>query len=97
MAMSKQRMIRDFTGCFLGTPFESCCVGITSDVPGRLFGDHKVSQALDRWIYRTASSHLVAREVEAYFLSAGMDGGSGGGDRKSQIVYAYRKTQVSIP
>jgi len=46
----------------------------------------------DMWIYVTASSDTVAREIEQLFLDAGMDGGSGGGDKTSKVVYTYKKT-----
>ncbi|MBT8398434.1 MAG: hypothetical protein HKO65_07920 [Gemmatimonadetes bacterium] len=97
MAKKKQQIIADIAEYFLGTAYSDCYVGITSDVHARLFGDHQVSQTSDRWIHRTASSHFVAREVEEYFLSAGMDGGSGGGDRRSRLVYAYKRTSQTLP
>jgi hypothetical protein len=66
-------------------------------VHSRLFGDHNVSKEHGHWIYRTASSNSVAREVEQHFLDAGMDGGPGGGDATSRIVYAYKKTPYTNP
>lgn len=97
MAKSKQEIIDDITKHFQGKKYSECYVGITSDVEGRLFGDHNVSKKNGHWIYRTASSHSVAREVEQHFLNAGMDGGAGGGDRSSEIVYAYMKTSSTNP
>jgi hypothetical protein len=97
MAKSRHRIIADITDCFRGTAYTDCYVGITSDIQARLFWDHHVSPTLDRWIYRKASSNLVAREIEEHFLAAGMDGGSGGGDKKSKIVYAYKKTSLTTP
>lgn len=97
MAKSKQDIISDIAAYFKGMAYKNCYVGITSDVQSRLFGDHKVSKENGRWIYRTASSNSVAREIEQHFLDAGMDGAPGGGDATSKIVYAYRKTSYTKP
>lgn len=97
MAKSKQEIIADITACFKGVAYKNCYVGITSDVQGRLFGDHNVSKADRHRIYRTASSNSVARDIEQHFLDAGMDGGRGGGDTTSKIVYAYKKTSRTNP
>lgn len=97
MAKSKQEIIDDVTGHFKGAAYKNCYVGITSDVESRLFGDHNVSKENGHWIYRTASSNSVARDVEKHFLNAGMDGSTGGGDYTSKIVYAYRKTSSTNP
>lgn len=97
MAKTKQEIINEITDHFKGKAYSGCYVGITSDVDRRLFGDHNVSREDSHWIYRTASSHTVAREIEQYFLDAGMDGGGGGGDETSKIVYAYKKTSSTNP
>ena len=97
MAKTKQEIIDDIADYFRGKAYGSCYVGITSDVDKRLFGDHKVSKDDGRWIYRTATSHGVARDVEKHFLDAGMDGGGGGGDVTSRIAYAYAKTSSTKP
>jgi len=97
MAKSKQEIINEIAAYFKGIPYKQCYVGITSDVESRLFGDHNVSKATGRWIYATASSNRVAREIEQHFLDAGMDGGPGGGDATSRIVYAYKKTSYTNP
>ncbi len=94
---SKQEIVDAIAAHFRGTPYGDCYVGITSDVKSRLFGDHHVSEQDGHWIYRTASSNGVAREIEQYFLDAGMDGGEGGGDSSSTIVYAYEKTSGTNP
>ena len=44
------------------------------------------------WIWRTASSDSVARDIEKHFLDKGAQGGSGGGDEESTAVYAYKIT-----
>ena len=97
MAKTKQEIINDIANHFKGKDFSGCYVGITSDVDSRLFGDHNVSKENGYWIYRLASHHTVAREIEQYFLDAGMDGGGGGGDETSEIVYAYKKTSSTKP
>jgi len=97
MAKSKQEIIDDIAAHFKGIAYKNCYVGITSDVESRLFGDHNVSKENGHWIYRTASSNSVAREIEQHFLDAGMDGGPGGGDATSRIVYAYKKTSYTNP
>lgn len=97
MANTMQEIIKDITNYFKDIPFRICYVGITSDVESRLFGDHNVSKENGHWIYRTASSNSFAREAEQHFLDAGMDGGAGGGDETSTIVYAYKKTSSTNP
>ena len=97
MAKSKQEIIDDITNHFKSKAYKDCYAGITSNVEDRLFGDHNVSKENGHWIYRSASSDSVAREIEQHFLDKGMDGGSGGGDEDSKIVYAYKKTTTSKP
>jgi hypothetical protein len=97
MAKSKQEIIDDIAAHFKGIAYKNCYVGITSDVESRLFEDHNVSRENGHWIYGTASSNSVAREIEQHFLDAGMDGGLGGGDAASRIVYAYKKTSYTDP
>ena len=51
---------------------------VTYNVENRLFGDHNVSKESGHWIYRSASSDSMAREIKQHFLDKGLDGGSGG-------------------
>lgn len=97
MAKTKQEIINKISNHFKGIAYSNCYVGITSDVESRLFGDHNASRKNGHWIYSTASSANVAREIEQHFLNIGMDGGSGGGDENSRIVYAYKKTSSTNP
>ena len=97
MAKSKQEIISDIADHFKGKAYKTCYVGITLDVQDRLFGDHNVSKENGHWIYRTASSNGIARDVEQHFLDAGMDGGPGGGSIASRSVYAYKKTPDTNP
>lgn len=94
---TKQEIINDIANYFSATPYRSCYVGITSNVQDRLFGDHNVSEKSDQWIYSTAATDTVAREIEQYFLNLGMDGGGGGGDASAEIVYAYKKNGHTKP
>lgn len=97
MTKTKEEIISDIEDYFQGTDYSTCYVGIAADARERLFEDHKVSEKNGRWILRTASSHIVARAIESYFLDAGMDGGAGGGDESSVQVYAYKKTSDTNP
>ena len=80
-----------------GGSYRTWYVGITADIDERLFGDHGLSRQDALWIYRTASSSLVARRVEQYFLGLGFDGGAGGGTGQATTVYAYRKRPGTNP
>ena len=109
MADSKREIIDGITNHFKSSEYKNSYVGITSDVESRLFGDHKVSEENGHWIHGTASSNKVAREVQQYFLDAGMDGGPVqyflddgmggpvGSDATSKTVYAYKKTSYTNP
>jgi hypothetical protein len=69
-------------------------VGI-ADSTDRLFIDHNVSRASGQWIFRTAETSAIAREVERAFHNAGYAGGPGGGDYNTKMVYAYRITSTT--
>lgn len=65
-------------------------VGITCDLPERLFGFHGVQEG-NQFIYVECSCDEVARTVEYYFTNIlHCDGDTGGGNEGSNIVYAYR-------
>lgn len=68
-------------------------VGITNDVDRRLFGFHRVPRRTHWWICCPADNVEIAREVEKYYLEEGMQGGDGGGNNKSNIVYCYEVTE----
>lgn len=97
MAESKQEIINSITDHFKGKTYGNCYIGITKDINDRLFNAHGVSKEKGFWIYHTASSDTIAREVEKYFIDKGMDGGDGGGDENSKIIYAYHKTSSTKP
>lgn len=65
-------------------------VGVTADAKRRLFTDHNVRENGDCWIFATADTAKIAREVEKAYLDAGYKGGTGGGDNTARKVYAYR-------
>ena len=80
-----------------GSSYSNWYCGITSDIESRLFGDHKVPRENSWFIYRTCHNDTDARAVETALVEQGCDGGSGGGDQTSVIVYAYLKTAVTDP
>jgi hypothetical protein len=80
-----------------GGPYSAWYCGVASDPRDRLFNQHGVSEQGGIWIWRPLSTDTEARQVEAYFLRKGCDGGPGGGDRYSRFVYAYMKTSYTRP
>lgn len=94
---TESSIISDFKNHFSGKRYQDCYVGIAKDARDRLFKEHGVSEQDGHWIYRTADGHRVARNVEKYFIDAGMDGGPSGGDESTQQVYAYKKTSSTKP
>jgi len=100
MTKTKEDIISDITNYVAnyGGRYSSWYVGISNDGRQRLFNGHNVSEGNDPWIYRQASSHQVARAIEQYFIDiCGTDGGTGGGDTSSDIVYAYKKAAHTRP
>lgn len=94
MANSKETIIAAIMDqmnkyCPYGTPYKKLYIGIAKDASDRLFNGHSVNKETDVWIYMTASSDNVAREIEKHFLNLGFDGGSGGGDEDSKMVYCF--------
>lgn len=84
--------MHQFGGCY-----SDWYVGITADPRQRLFGDHKVKELGDAWIYRDSHNDTNARVVEIYFHRKGCDGGGGGGDYQSRYAYAYKKAYQTEP
>ena len=70
-------------------------IGISKDASKRMFEDHHVDKEHSWWIYRTADSSAIAREVEKHYLDLGMRGGTGGGDEKANMVYCYVVTPTT--
>jgi hypothetical protein len=71
-------------------------VGVTSNIRGRLFGDHRVSEQNGYWIWRRAHNDTVARSAEAAYHRAGCQGSGGGGDHTAVYVYAYVVTPTTV-
>ena len=92
MAKTKQEIIDDITSYIIkhSPSDDDWYVGITKDVEERLFAFHNVKEKGGAWIHRIASSSKIAREIEKELLDLGCEGGPGGGDDDSDIVYAYR-------
>ena len=92
MAKSKKEIIEEIESHITdrGAGIRGWYVGIAAKPKERLFDDHSVDKEKDAWIYRTASSDSVARDIEKHFLDKGAKGGTGGGDEDSKSVYAYR-------
>lgn len=74
-------------------------IGITND-PKRRLKEHDAEST--PWIYQRTDSHVMARQVERHFLTAGpghksrhFSGGPGGGDAASTFIYAYKITVVT--
>jgi len=81
-----------------GGYYSSWYVGISEEPRNRLFNGHNVEENSDAWIYRQATSSIVARRVEKYFCTiVGTDGGLGGGDEDARYVYAYKKNSHTRP
>ena len=65
-------------------------VGIAKNAEQRLFSDHKVDRESNDYIHKEASTSEIAREVERYLLKThDCEGGTGGGDDDTRMVYAY--------
>ena len=99
MAKPKQEIIADIKAHIAdcGGSYSAWYVGITEDAERRVFEEHGVEKGKDPYIWRTATSSAVARDIEKYFLDLGCDGGTGGGDADAEIVYAYKKSSRTDP
>lgn len=71
-------------------------IGITNDIERRLFKEHNVSKNSSWWIYRTANTSDIARNIEKHFLDLGMRGDDGGGNETSKTVYCYAVSPTTI-
>ncbi len=72
-------------------------MGIASDVEEKLFGHHHVDRKVDAWLYCRATNVTVARDIQQTYLSEGCDGGSRDGDKTTVFVYAFLKSDYTIP
>jgi len=90
--MTKEQIISDIDSHLRNSGkqyYSEFYVGISNNARRRLFQEHHVKEKGSWWIYRTADSSCIAREVEQHYLSLGMRGGDGGGDETSMMVYCY--------
>lgn len=100
MAETKQEIITEIDSHIehCGDGYGTWYVGVSKAARDRLFNQHGVKEKGDSWVYRTASSSKIAREVEAHFVNElGTDGGTGGGDETATMVYAYKKARHTDP
>lgn len=100
MASTKEEIIDDIKSYIIKREggYSKWYVGIAEDAQKRLFEDHGVREEGNPWIYRTANSSSIAREVEEYFVNVmGTDGGLGGGGEDTKMVYAYKKQIYTDP
>lgn len=100
VAKEKQEIIDEITTHIqrCGGNYSAWYVGISKDAKDRLFNGHNIREKKDAWIFRTACSSQVARDIEEYFVNTlDTDGGTGGGDNTSDIVYAYKKAAHTNP
>lgn len=95
MATSEENIKKDIKAYIdkVGGYYSTWYVGIATNAEDRLFNDHNVNKQNGNWIYSTAINDDVSRRVEEYFIDiVGTDGGKGGGDENTKMVYAYEKT-----
>ena len=100
MPHDKQEIIEDIKKYILENKgdYNSWYVGVSSNARNRLFKDHKIKENGDRWIYKTALSSEIAREVERYLLIVlRIDGLVGSGEETAKMVYAYKKAMHTDP
>ncbi len=99
--MSTEEQVRTYLNDKLkkhrATTNDQWYVGIATDPKDRLFKDHNVDKSQDQWAYSKADTEEIARSVEKRFLDAGCDGGPGGGDTGSKLVYVYLKSGRTEP
>jgi len=90
--MKRAQIIAEITAHIqkCGGEYEDWYCGITKDIQSRLFGDHGVVKGKNAYAYRPTDSDEEARLIEEHFLNKGCQGGSGGGDDESDLVYVYK-------
>ncbi len=68
-------------------------VGVSNNAPKQLLERHHVRGKGSWWIYRTAVSSKVAREIEKHYLDLGMRGSQDNDEGK--MVYTYEVTATT--
>lgn len=100
MAKTKQEIITDIKTYIAGNGgnFSEWYVGICSDVNKRLSADHKLNPKLDKWVFKTAPTSAIAKEIEYYFVKIlGAEGAAEGASDAGDKVYAYKKSERTNP
>jgi len=100
MTQDKEEIINDIKEYILRNKrkYPMWYVGVSSNAHDSLFKEHKVREEGDLWIYKTANTSEIAREVERYFLIVlGTDGEIGSGEETSKMLYAYKKAMHTDP
>jgi hypothetical protein len=100
VAKTKQEVITDLKSLITsnGGAFGEWYVGLCKNASEQLSKVHHVDAKQDKWIYRTALSPALAREIEYYFVKIlGAEGSAGPSDETAQIVYAYKKSERTDP
>lgn len=77
-----------------GGDYSDYYVGITNDVDRRL-KEHNASIDFCH-VWCEANDTTEARAAEQALINKGMDGGEGGGDKRSFFVYCYQITDYTI-
>lgn len=70
-------------------------IGVSKNAVKRLFEEHHVDKENSWWIYTTAISSEVARQVKKHFQDLGMRGSSASEDSESNMVYCYVVTPTT--
>jgi hypothetical protein len=100
MVKTKQEIITDIKTYITGNggDFSEWYVGVCNDVNKRLSAVHKLNPKLDKWVFRTAPTSAIAKEIEYYFVKIlGADGASAGSSDLNDKVYAYKKPERTEP
>ena len=100
MAKSEQIILQEILAHINkeGGPYNTWYTGITSNVDSRLHGDHNVPREGHWFITRPAENNEAARRIELTLIEQyGTDGGPGGGEYDSTVVYSYKKTSITDP
>lgn len=90
MAKTKKQIIVEIDEHLKGSGkqyYSEFYVGVSNDAQKQLFEKHHVRKKGSWWIYRTASSPRVAREIEKHYLALGMRGNQK--NDEGSMIYSY--------
>lgn len=100
MPLDKQEIIDDIKKYIIKSKgdYPLWYAGVSSDASNSLFKEHKINEKGDRWIYKTAISPQVAREVERHLIIVlRTDGEVGSGEEDAKMVFVYKKAIHTDP